>query len=113
MKIDLENDLEKPGMGPLWESGNPAVWRRRYAIKSLLSLISCATWQPLTTRKNQFCCCMRQNNNMAVAFSKILEVVNNSKLNKLSQYRKYALAASTISALYFFSKSYKKSIKSR
>ena len=23
MKIDLENDLEKPGVGPFWETGNP------------------------------------------------------------------------------------------
>ena len=23
MKIDLENDLEKPGVGPFWESGDP------------------------------------------------------------------------------------------
>ena len=24
MKNDLENDLEKPGVGPFWESGDPA-----------------------------------------------------------------------------------------
>ena len=25
MKIDLENDLEKPGVGPFWETGNPEL----------------------------------------------------------------------------------------
>ena len=25
MKNDLENDLEKPGVGPFWESGDPEL----------------------------------------------------------------------------------------
>ena len=24
MKIDLENEMEKPGVGPFWQSGDPA-----------------------------------------------------------------------------------------
>ena len=27
MKNDLENDLEKPGVGPIWESGDPVSVR--------------------------------------------------------------------------------------
>ena len=38
MKIDLENDLEKPGVGPFWESGDPVMFRNVYFIPGTRSI---------------------------------------------------------------------------